>query len=61
VAREGGRQVADGRGRAVSGGAGARSWAAWAAERGRGARARDAGWAGFGPAEGGGEFLFFFF
>jgi hypothetical protein len=41
-------------------GSGARSWAAWAGERG-GERGRaGAGWAGFGPAEGGGSFLFFF-
>jgi hypothetical protein len=32
---------------------GARSWAAWAGEGGREARACGAGWAGFGPAEGG--------
>jgi hypothetical protein len=39
----------------------ARSWAAWAGERG-GERGRaGAGCAGFGPAEGGGKFFFFFF
>ena len=42
-------------------GSGARSWAAWAGERG-GERGR-AGLVGpeFGPAEGGGSFSFFFF
>jgi hypothetical protein len=42
-------------------GSGARSWAAWAGERG-GERGR-AGLVGpeFGPAEGGGSFLFLFF
>jgi hypothetical protein len=48
----------------VSGvGAGVRCWAAWAAGRERGegrARAREAAWAGFGPAEGGRDFLFYF-
>jgi hypothetical protein len=43
----------------------ARSWAAWAGERGGGARARGAGWARFGPAEGGffsfSDFYFFSF
>jgi hypothetical protein len=57
VAREGGSRVADWWGRTISGGTGAWSWAAWAGERGEGARARDAGWARFGLAEGG-SFLF---
>jgi hypothetical protein len=39
AAREGGRQVADGRGQAVSGVRGVRSWAAWAG-RGEGKRGR---------------------
>jgi hypothetical protein len=41
-------------------GSGARSWAAWAGERGGEHGRAGAGWAGFGPAEGGGSFLFFF-
>jgi hypothetical protein len=60
VAREGGRRVADWWGRAVSGGAGARSWAAWSGERGGGVRAHGAGWAGFGPAKGGKVYPFLF-
>jgi hypothetical protein len=60
AAQEGGRRVADRWGQAVSGARGAWSWAAWAGERGRGKRGRDAGWAKYGPAEEGGGFSFFF-
>jgi hypothetical protein len=38
-----------------------RSWATWAGERGRGARARGAGWARFGPAEEGEKVFLFLF
>jgi hypothetical protein len=41
-------------------GSGARSWAAWAGERGRESGRAGAGWAGFGPAKGGGSFSFSF-
>jgi hypothetical protein len=58
--REGESGVADRWGRSVRGGAGARSWAAWAGEeRGEEARARR----GLGqnwPSRGGGFFLFLF-
>jgi hypothetical protein len=39
--REGGSRVADWWGRTVSAGAGARSWAAWAGERGGGGKERE--------------------
>jgi hypothetical protein len=59
-ARGRGRDV-DGRGPDVSEARDARSWAAWAGERGGGNRGRaGTGWAGFGPAEEGGSFSFSF-
>jgi hypothetical protein len=63
AAREGENGVADRWGRSVRGGAGARSWAAWAGAE-WGTRGRGAGWARIGPAEGGGFFsfsVFYFF
>jgi hypothetical protein len=59
AAREGGSRVVDWWGRAVSGGAGAWSWVAWAGERWK--ECRRAARVGPNSAQPRGEFLFFFF